>query len=72
MEQNSEPFPWESDGDLPWLESESLPWEAEDELVVLPESESWEEEEEVEEEGSPGWPEECAGPEYWLYKDMLD
>jgi len=72
MVQDSQPFPWESDGDLPWLERESMPWEAEDELVGLPDVESWQEEEEELDEKSPGWPEECAGPEYWLYKNMLD
>jgi hypothetical protein len=77
MEDDTELYPWETDGDLPWLEHATLPWESNDlaeeldELEIddaeLDDAEPWQCE-----EGTPGWPEECAGPEYWLYKDMLD
>ncbi|MDX2193634.1 MAG: hypothetical protein NW201_09780 [Gemmatimonadales bacterium] len=47
--------PWESDGDLPWLADGA--WDgAED-------GESWRGELHL-----PDWPEEFAGPEYWLFK----
>ncbi len=28
MEDELEPQPWETDGDLPWLERPTLPWES--------------------------------------------
>jgi hypothetical protein len=69
MEDDAERHPWETDGELPWLERPSLPWESNDWAAE-------EDEEEAEpwhsDDTAPGWPEECAGPEYWLYKDLLD
>jgi hypothetical protein len=50
----SEGLPWESGGDLPW-EAES-DWEPAD-------SEAWRGDVHLGE-----WPENLAGPEYWLYK----
>ena len=50
----NEGMPWESDGDLPW-ESEG-DWESGD-------NEAWRGDVHLGE-----WPENLAGPEYWLYK----
>ncbi len=50
-------LPWETDGDLPW-ERDQLEWES-------PEREGWRGEVHVNE-----WPENLAGPEYWLYKQQ--
>jgi hypothetical protein len=52
-------FPWESDGDLPWA-SDEAEWEA-------PDPEAWRGAVHHRE-----WPEELAGPEYWLYKKLGD
>jgi hypothetical protein len=49
--------PWETEGDLPWG-SEEAEWEA-------PDPEAWRGEVHQGE-----WPEELAGPEYWLYKKL--
>ena len=49
--------PWETEGDLPWI-SEEAEWEA-------PDPEAWRGEVHQGE-----WPEELAGPEYWLYKKL--
>jgi hypothetical protein len=62
--------PWETDGDLPWLEHETFPWEEEEE-----EQPSW-----ASTDAEPGnqedfleaWPEDMAGPEYWLFKRLAD
>lgn len=71
-EVEEQSFPWETEGDLPWLQSESEgeePWAVEIDEPWLAE----EVVEEVEwEQNSPGWPEESAGPEYWLNKDQLE
>ena len=48
-------LPWESDGDVPWVSGESG-WEP-------PDPEAWRGDVHLGE-----WPEELAGPEYWLYK----
>ena len=48
--------PWENGGDLPW--------QAEDEDQ---EDSAWRGELHLE-----GWPENLAGPEYWLYKRQRD
>jgi hypothetical protein len=52
-----ERLPWESDGDLPWASDESA-WEA-------PDPEAWRGATHLQE-----WPEDLAGPEYWLYKKL--
>jgi hypothetical protein len=54
----NEGMPWESDGDLPW-ESEG-DWES-------GENEAWRGDVHLGE-----WPENLAGPEYWLYKKQED
>ena len=69
--EEGQKYPWETEGELPWLSSsdEAEPWAAEiDEPWLSDDAE----EEEVWVEESPGWPEEMAGPEYWLYKDELE
>jgi len=69
-EEEEKSYPWETEGELPWLNSgEAEPWAAE---IDEPWLEEEAEEEPVWEEESPGWPEEMAGPEYWLYKDELE
>jgi hypothetical protein len=66
-EEEEQRFPWETEGELPWLKSdEAEPWAAEIDEPWL------EDEAEEETEETPGWPEEMAGPEYWLYKDELE
>jgi len=50
--------PWESGGDLPWG-TPAMESEAE--------SEAWRGESHQED-----WPENLAGPEYWLYKKQRD
>ena len=67
MDDEAELHSWETDGDLPWLERTTLPWEEDDWTAELDEAEP-----SHQDEGTPGWPEECAGPEYWLYKNLLD
>jgi hypothetical protein len=52
-----ERLPWETDGDLPWATSGSE-WES-------PDKERWRGD-----MHSDQWPEELAGPEYWLYKRL--
>ncbi|HTC24941.1 MAG TPA: hypothetical protein VK688_11285 [Gemmatimonadales bacterium] len=52
-----ERMPWETEGDLPWAPEEAG-WEA-------PDPEAWRGEVHHGE-----WPEELAGPEYWLYKKL--
>ncbi len=47
--------PWEDDGDLPW-DTPDVAWEADD-------SEAWRGKIHLDD-----WPENLAGPEYWLYK----
>jgi hypothetical protein len=70
-EADNERKPWETEGDLPWLEREPLPWEQDEEC-------DWAETETGEEDGWRGtshladWPEDLAGPEYWLYKRMSE
>ena len=64
--------PWETEGDLPWLEHEVLPWEQEpEEEEQLPwgavEEELW-----LASTEFADWPEDMAGPEYWLYKQMTE
>jgi hypothetical protein len=54
---DDEQKPWETEGDLPWA-SEEAGWEA-------PDPEAWRGEVHQGE-----WPEELAGPEYWLYKKL--
>jgi hypothetical protein len=51
----NEGLPWESGGDLPW-ETPEGDWDSAD-------SEAWRGEVHLGE-----WPENLAGPEYWLYK----
>ncbi|HTK43157.1 MAG TPA: hypothetical protein VL287_16335 [Gemmatimonadales bacterium] len=55
MLEDEERLPWETDGDLPWA-SEDPEWEA-------PDPEAWRGTVHLQE-----WPEDLAGPEYWLYK----
>jgi hypothetical protein len=47
--------PWEGDGDLPW-DTPDTSWETAD-------PEAWRGEMHLDD-----WPENLAGPEYWLYK----
>ena len=60
--------PWETEGELPWLEREELPWETDgDDWLETSDPEpvrpvAWQEE----------WPENLAGPEYWLFKRQAD
>lgn len=54
---DNERLPWESEGDLPWASGEAG-WEP-------PGSDSWRGDVHLD-----PWPEELAGPEYWLYKKM--
>jgi hypothetical protein len=51
----NEGLPWESGGDLPWDPPEGE-WESAD-------NEAWRGDRHLGE-----WPENLAGPEYWLYK----
>ena len=51
--------PWEGEGDLPW-ETSGNEWEA-------PDAEAWRGDVHVND-----WPENLAGPEYWLYKQEND
>jgi hypothetical protein len=51
--------PWETEGDLPW-EAAAPGWQP-------AEPEGWRGEVHLEE-----WPEDLAGPEYWLYKRMRE
>ncbi len=54
-DDESPPMPWETEGDLPWV-SDVVEWEA-------PDPDAW--------RGTvhqSDWPEELAGPEYWMYK----
>jgi hypothetical protein len=55
----NEELPWETDGDLPW-ETSGGDWNSAD-------SEAWRGEVHLGE-----WPENLAGPEYWLYKQQED
>jgi hypothetical protein len=52
-----ERLPWEHDGELPWAANGSE-WEG-------PAEEGWRGELHIDH-----WPEELAGPEYWLYKRL--
>jgi hypothetical protein len=53
--------PWEDDGDLPWDTPDDNAWEPAD-------SEAWRGDLHLDD-----WPENLAGPEYWLYKkDQTD
>ena len=52
--------PWESGGDLPWDTPEEIEAEAD--------SEGWR----AELYPDDSWPENLAGPEYWLYKKQRD
>ena len=54
-----EGLPWESEGDLPW-EASGGDWEPADD-------EAWRGDLHLGE-----WPENLAGPEYWLYKQQED
>ncbi len=59
--------PWESDADLPWQSS--------DQEMPKPYSEPWSIEDDSAWRGEAhlaDWPEELAGPEYWLYKRQSD
>lgn len=73
-EEEEQSYPWETEGELPWLQSDEPA--SEDEPWAVEFDEPWLAEEPVEdiewELHSPGWPEEMAGPEYWLNKDQLD
>lgn len=52
--------PWEDEGDLPW-DTPDAAWEPAD-------SEAWRDDLYLDD-----WPENLAGPEYWLYKkDQFD
>ena len=51
--------PWESEGDLPW----DTPDPFEEEAGAEREREAWRGDEHQED-----WPEQLAGPEYWLYR----
>lgn len=57
-ERATEPMPWETEGDLPWISA--TPWcPAElDEPWLTAEAD--------------GWPEDLAGPEYWLFRHEDD
>jgi hypothetical protein len=69
-ESDSERKPWETDGDLPWLEHEPLPWEQQEiefDSADNDGDESWRGASHLAD-----WPEEMAGPEYWLYKRMVE
>lgn len=53
-------LPWDSDGDLPWASEQP-------EALSSESDEAW--------RGSThlaDWPEDLAGPEYWLYKSQDD
>jgi hypothetical protein len=54
-----EGLPWESEGDRPW-EAAQGGWEP-------AEDETWRGDRHLDE-----WPENLAGPEYWLYKKQED
>lgn len=54
---DDERLPWETDGDLPWV-TDDPGWEP-------PDPEAWRGAAHLGE-----WPEELAGPEYWLYKKL--
>jgi len=68
MSWDSDPKPWETEGDLPWLEHDPFPWETgESDGPEADENQTW--------RGSShlaDWPENLAGPEYWLYKDITE
>ena len=67
MDGNDRP-PWETDGDLPWLEHEEFPWEQEDEPSwASADGDDWSTEGYLDE-----WPEDLAGPEYWLFKRLAE
>ena len=51
--------PWENDGDSPW-DTPNSEWEP-------AENEVWRGDLHLD-----GWPEDLAGPEYWLYKKKRD
>ncbi len=54
-------LPWERDADAPW-EGGGLLWDSDTD-----EADGWRGEAHLRD-----WPEELAGPEYWLYKRMRD
>jgi hypothetical protein len=55
-----EGLPWESEGDRPWEAAETPGW-------APAEDDGWRGELHSDE-----WPENLAGPEYWLYKQQED
>ncbi|HEU4474570.1 MAG TPA: hypothetical protein VFR72_07010 [Gemmatimonadales bacterium] len=52
-------LPWDGEGDLPW-ETPDAEWEPAD-------TEAWRGDLHLDD-----WPENLAGPEYWLYKNQGD
>ena len=59
-------YPWETEGDLPWLNRQEFPWETADDdhqPWEAGEAEIWNQAGDAD-----GWPESLAGPEYWLNK----
>lgn len=63
MADESEQYPWEQNGDLPWETSEA-PGE------WLGDTEAWRGDVHASDWATAGdaWPEDLAGPEYWLFK----
>ena len=61
----SELAPWETDGTHPWETDGDLPWETSDtEWAAEAEAEdAWRGEADLAD-----WPEDGAGPEYWMWK----
>lgn len=72
------PLPWESNaGDEPWSDREAWRGDVHVENVDgwrEDVGEVWAGEDEEEEEAEPGsgWPEDMAGPEYWMFKRDCD
>ncbi|HXE57325.1 MAG TPA: hypothetical protein VNK43_04945 [Gemmatimonadales bacterium] len=58
--------PWESDGEFPW-ESSPEPWADPPQPWAEEADEPWRGQVHL-----PDWPEELAGPEYWLFKRYGD
>ena len=80
-----ERYPWESDGGLPWETEKEYPWETEGDLpwetsqdwgVGAGPDENWSTGSAETDEPWRGeahmadWPEDLAGPEYWLFKGI--
>ena len=58
---------WESESDLPWDTPEDQPWDDSAEEPWAAVDDPWRGEMHLAD-----WPEEMAGPEYWLYKGLAE